>query len=164
MDRQTRTSSTQIATHPQMVHQAGRTSTNAWWPDEQKAHISSATPTVYRSFVTLTISWILQVGVVLSAIIILVGLSLLITQGGILGAQQLQAFPHTLNQVWSNLLVLQPQAIIELGLILLIATPVLRVVISVIAFNMEHDRRYVIIALLLLAILMTSFMLGKGGA
>jgi uncharacterized membrane protein len=106
----------------------------------------------------------LQIGVVLSAAIIIVGLFLLLGQGGALDAQQLQTFPHTLDQVWSGLRVLQPQAIIELGLLLLIATPVLRVMISVVAFNMEHDRRYVVIALLLLAILMTSFMLGKGGA
>jgi uncharacterized membrane protein len=164
MERRSRTSSTQIATHPEAGYQTSHTGFSDRLAAAQKPRISSTPPTVYRSFVSLTISWILQIGVVLSAAIIIVGLFLLLGQGGALDAQQLQTFPHTLDQVWSGLRVLQPQAIIELGLLLLIATPVLRVMISVVAFNMEHDRRYVVIALLLLAILMTSFMLGKGGA
>ena len=51
-----------------------------------------------------------------------------------------------------------------LGLMLLVATPVLRVAVSVIAFGLERDMRYVIITLIVLAILITSFLLGRGGA
>jgi uncharacterized membrane protein len=75
-----------------------------------------------------------------------------------------ETFPHTPIEVWTGLLALQPQAIIVLGLMLLIATPVLRVAVSVIAFGLEHDMRYVIITLIVLAILITSFLLGRGGA
>jgi uncharacterized membrane protein len=59
---------------------------------------------------------------------------------------------------------LQPQAVITLGLLLLIATPVLRVAVSVVAFALEHDRRYVIITLIVMTILIISFTLGRGGA
>jgi uncharacterized membrane protein len=163
MEKRSRTASTQIAAQTQIARTTTPTTTFAWSPVEEKPHVGPTQPTVYRSFVTVTVSWILQVGVVISAAFIIIGLLLFIAQGGAFAAPQLQIFPHTLNQEWRSVFALQPQAIIELGLLTLIATPVLRVMISVVAFNMEHDRRYVIIALLLLAILITSFMLGKGG-
>jgi uncharacterized membrane protein len=112
---------------------------------------------------TTAISRILQIGVILSSAMIVAGLVLMLLQVRAMTPHYLQAFPHTPEQVWIGLLSLQPQAVIASGLLLLIATPVLRVVVSIIAFNSEHDRRYAFIALILLAILLTSFMLGKGG-
>ncbi|MEO6983448.1 MAG: DUF1634 domain-containing protein, partial [Edaphobacter sp.] len=44
--------------------------------------------------------------------------------------------------------------IIQLGLLLLIATPVARVVFAVIGFAIEKDRLYVVISLIVLAVLM----------
>jgi len=46
--------------------------------------------------------------------------------------------------------------IIQLGLLLLIATPVARVAFSVVAFVLERDRLYVIITLIVLAVLLFS--------
>ncbi len=46
--------------------------------------------------------------------------------------------------------------IIQLGLLLLIATPVARVAFSVIAFALERDRLYVVITLMVLAVLLFS--------
>ena len=46
--------------------------------------------------------------------------------------------------------------IIQLGLLLLIATPVARVAFSVVAFALEHDRLYVVITLIVLAVLLFS--------
>lgn len=46
--------------------------------------------------------------------------------------------------------------LIQLGLVLLIATPVARVAFSVFAFAMERDRTYVAITLVVLAILLYS--------
>ena len=48
------------------------------------------------------------------------------------------------------------RAIIQLGLLLLIATPVARVLFSAIAFAIERDYMYVIITLVVLAILLYS--------
>ena len=45
---------------------------------------------------------------------------------------------------------------ITLGLFLLIATPVTRVGISIVVFLLERDRRYVVITLLVLTILLFS--------
>ena len=48
------------------------------------------------------------------------------------------------------------RAIIQLGLLLLVATPVARVVFSVAGFALERDRVYVLITLLVLGILIFS--------
>ncbi len=116
------------------------------------------------TLLTTSISRILQIGVLCSAIMIIAGLLLLLLQLGAAVPLHLQTFPHTPGQVWNGLVLLQPQAVIATGLLFLIATPVLRVIVSVFAFNREHDRRYALIALILLSILLTSFLLGKGGA
>jgi len=55
------------------------------------------------------------------------------------------------------------QAIIQLGVILLIATPILRVVFSTIGFVLEKDYLYVAISLLVLLIIFSSMMSGRVG-
>lgn len=109
------------------------------------------------------IGWILQGGVLLSSAVICLGLGLLLVHPAQLSSLNALAFPKTLGQVKDELLALQPQALIAVGLLLLIATPVIRVTISIFAFAKEHDRRYVVITTVVLLILITSFLLGKGG-
>lgn len=48
------------------------------------------------------------------------------------------------------------RSIIQFGLLLLIATPIARVVLSALAFALQRDRAYVIITLIVLAILLLS--------
>jgi uncharacterized membrane protein len=50
---------------------------------------------------------------------------------------------------------------IQLGLLLLIATPIARVAFSIVGFAMERDRMYVVFTLIVLAILLYS-LLGSG--
>jgi uncharacterized membrane protein len=59
--------------------------------------------------------------------------------------------------------MLQPQAIIALGLLLLIAIPIVTVITSMVAFTIERDRRFVVIAGFVLVILITSLLIGRGG-
>ena len=122
-------------------------------------------PMQTKEYTSSIIGWVLRGGVILSATIILIGFLLLILHaGGKSGFEvSIGAFPHTLGQVWSGLLVLQPQAIIASGLLLLIAIPVITVATSAVAFAVERDRRFVVIALVVLAILITSMLIGKGG-
>jgi uncharacterized membrane protein len=108
------------------------------------------------------ISWILQGGVIVSAAIICLGCGLLLLRSPHVAGQPLVAFPHTPGEVWLGLWRFSPQAYIALGLLLLIATPVLRVMVSILAFAREHDRRYVVITSLVLLVLCLSFFLGKG--
>ena len=106
------------------------------------------------------IGWVLQGGVLSSSAVICVGVFLLLAHPANLAS--LLVFPHTPGEVWSGLLSLQAQAFIALGLLLLIATPVIRVGASIFAFAMEKDRRYVVITTIVMLILLTSFLLGKG--
>jgi uncharacterized membrane protein len=48
--------------------------------------------------------------------------------------------------------------LIQLGLLLLIATPVARVVFAVIGFALERDRLYVVVSAIVLAILAVSLL------
>lgn len=105
---------------------------------------------------TALIGWVLQGGVLLSAIVILLGVILLPTRPGGLSEQRLLVFPFTLSQLGTELAQFRPQAIITLGLLLLIATPVLRVAVSIVTFVVERDRKYIIITCIVLAILLFS--------
>ena len=116
-----------------------------------------------KHFTAFITGWILRSGVILSASITLLGLLLMLTHPGGISEQSLHLFPQTLGQVWLGLMTLQPQAIIALGLLLLIATPVLSVTAALVGFALEHDRSYVVIALIVLATLVMSFWLGKAG-
>ena len=55
------------------------------------------------------------------------------------------------------------KSIIQFGLLLLIATPIARVVFSVVGFAIEHDYLYVVITLIVLAVLLYS-LVGSGVA
>jgi uncharacterized membrane protein len=73
-------------------------------------------------------------------------------------------FPHSLRSLVRGLEHAQGRAIVTAGLLLLIATPVLRVAISVLAFVYQRDRTFVVITTVVLTLLLTSFVLGRGGA
>ena len=62
---------------------------------------------------------------------------------------QLRAVPQIVQQA----IALHPLELIQLGLLLLIATPVARVVFSVLGFALERDWMYVVITLLVLGLL-----------
>jgi len=132
---------------------------------EEVAHEDQKKIIHAKEDVTRIIGWILRGGVILSASIILIGFLLLLIhiaeQPGF--TMSIGAFPHSLSQVWSGLMVLQPQAIIVTGILFLIVTPVITVTTSLVAFAVEHDRRFVVITCVVLAILLTSMLIGKGG-
>ena len=100
----------------------------------------------------------------LSSAIIILGLILLAFTPQAFSQVSVEMFPHTPGMLWTGLENWQAEAVITLGLLLLIATPVLRVAVSVVAFGLEHDWRYVVITLIVLAILIVSFTIGHGGA
>jgi uncharacterized membrane protein len=113
----------------------------------------------------LVISHVLRGGVLLSAAITLLGVLLFYLRFGPSGGHEAgAAFPHTLGGVVSGLAHGDALAIIVLGLLVLLATPVVRVAVSIIAFGLERDWRYVAITSLVLLILLLSFALGRGGA
>jgi len=104
---------------------------------------------------------LLRAGVFLSALIVFVGAAVYLARhGGELAdyrvfhgePNQLRTIPGVLHEAFS----FQGRGIIQLGLLLLIATPVARVVLSIIGFAAERDRMYVGFATIVLVILMYS--------
>jgi uncharacterized membrane protein len=69
-------------------------------------------------------------------------------------------FPRTTSEVLQGILHLQGKAIVIAGLFLLIATPVMRVAVSIVAFAIDRDWMFVAITTLVLALLVLSFFLG----
>ena len=65
--------------------------------------------------------------------------------------------------IWSGVWQNKGRAIIQLGILLLIATPVTRVLLSAIGFRAERDHLYTAIALLVLAIIIFSMFAGMAG-
>jgi uncharacterized membrane protein len=112
----------------------------------------------------LLISFVLRGGVVLSAAIIGVGVLLYYIRyfatGGPAGQGTIY---HSVSGVLGGVLAGDPLAIIALGLLVLLLTPVLRVVVSIVTFALERDWLYTGITLLVFCILLLSFLLGRGG-
>jgi uncharacterized membrane protein len=54
----------------------------------------------------------------------------------------------------------QASAVIQLGILLLIATPICRVIFAVIGFLIERDRLYVVVSLVVLAVLLFGMLRG----
>ncbi len=103
----------------------------------------------------LVISGVLRGGVLLSVAVILAGVCYYYALR-LLGHLPYTTFPDTLAEVGAGLKAAQPTAIITAGLLVLLATPVLRVAVSIVAFAIEKDRTYVIITAIVLAILLFS--------
>lgn len=104
---------------------------------------------------------LLRLGVLTSAVVVLLGgiLHLLKYGGRPFSYQTFRGEPDDLRHVTGILkaaLALRGRGLIQFGLLLLIATPVARVVFSIIAFALERDRTYVMITLIVLAILLYS--------
>jgi len=64
--------------------------------------------------------------------------------------------PQIVAGAWS----LRPRSIIQLGALVLIATPIARVALSLVGFALERDRTYVIVTAIVLAILLFSLIIG----
>jgi uncharacterized membrane protein len=108
---------------------------------------------------------LLQVGVLLAATVVLVGGVMYLF--GQRGAQaNYRLFIARPIQLRHPLALLQgiargdASAIVVLGILLLVATPICRVIFAVIAFAIERDRLYVAISLTVLAVLLLGMLHG----
>jgi uncharacterized membrane protein len=120
--------------------------------------------------IEIIISDLLRIGVIASLFVIVVGTALTFvhhrdyftSRAEFHRLTQSQArFPNTLHDTWQGLRQLEGRAIVVLGLLLLIATPVLRVAVSIVAFAVQRDRTFVVLTSIVLALLILSFFLGK---
>jgi uncharacterized membrane protein len=113
------------------------------------------TPERFRTLV----SGILIVGVSVSAALMLLGFAtsfLVGWEGSLTGAVQGTSGITDFDTMRESVLALRPVGIAQLGLLVLIATPVVRVAASVVAFVLEGDRLYAGITFAVLVILLLS--------
>lgn len=109
---------------------------------------------------------LLRAGVVLAAGVTLIG-GVIFVAGSAHAIPQYQTFhgePSDLRQVKGVLSAAfsgDGRGIMQLGLLLLIATPVARVVFSLFAFAIQRDRLYVVFTLAVLAVLIFSLTGGQ---
>lgn len=111
--------------------------------------------------VQVLIGEILRIGVLISAIIIIIGLVILLITNNT--GYPNMGYPHNFTMIWQGLLHGKAAAIIMFGIFLLILTPVLRVIVSIYAFFKDHDHLYVGITTAVLIILLISMLLGAQG-
>jgi uncharacterized membrane protein len=109
---------------------------------------------------------LLRTGVIISAVVVLAGGILYFVQNGGRTAQfhVFQGVPGcTLRNtaIITGLLGGRGECVIMVGLLLLIATPIARVLFSAIAFALEKDRTYVAITLVVLGFLLFSLLYGN---
>ena len=116
------------------------------------------------------ISRLLLGGVLLSMAAVLVGLILIFAHHpeNLVAATALErlttpgaAFPKTLAGVARGIAAGRGQAIVVLGLLFLIATPILRVAVSMIGFAWQRDYMYTAFCAAVLVVLLASFFLGN---
>lgn len=110
----------------------------------------------------LAVSWVLTIGVTFSAALIASGFAgsfLVGWRGSLIGQPHLDVPITDFDGLIAGLAALRPQAISQLGLVTLVATPILRVMTSLVGLALERDRLYVTITAVVLAILLASALL-----
>jgi uncharacterized membrane protein len=111
---------------------------------------------------------LLRTGVSLSAFVVSIGAAIYLTRHG-REAANYRVFHgepsdlRSLSGIVREAFHLRGRGIIQLGLLLLIATPVARVAFSIWGFAEEHDRLYMIFTGIVLIVLLYS-LLGSGSA
>jgi uncharacterized membrane protein len=100
---------------------------------------------------------VLMIGLMISTTLMLIGVGL-----DLFSQRDLPTAVPEVGDVIQRVLVLRPSGFLSLGLLVLVATPIVRVLGSIGAFLYERDWRFVGITTLVLVILLTSLLLGKG--
>lgn len=112
----------------------------------------------------IVIGNLLRIGVLLSSAIVLFGGLLVLIQNGhhqidFTAFKPEQTFYTSIGTIVQGISEFNGYAIVQLGVFLLILTPIARLVFSVIGFLVEKDYLYVAIGLLVIGIISLSFYL-----
>jgi uncharacterized membrane protein len=127
--------------------------TNADWPDHR---------------VEQMVGNLLRIGVLVSTAIVLVGGAIHLLRHAGEAADHFAFHGEPIELCHPASIVreagsLSGRGVIQVGLLVLIATPVFRVVFSAYAFWRQRDRAYVVITLIVLAVLTFGLLSGRGG-
>lgn len=103
----------------------------------------------------------LRTGVTVAALVVLVGGSMYLFHAHAVHPNYTHFQPEpwkfaSLKGAFTGVATLDPRSIIMFGLLLLIFTPVARVVMCVVGFAFERDRMYVVVSSIVLLILLYS--------
>jgi uncharacterized membrane protein len=105
----------------------------------------------------------LRIGVTIAALVVLAGGVLYLSQnrGPVPDYHHFRGAPtiyEHVGQIAKGARHFDSRAIIEFGILLLIATPVMRVVFGVVGFAFLRDRLYTLVSAVVLAVLLFSFL------
>jgi uncharacterized membrane protein len=114
------------------------------------------------------IGWVLRAGVFISMLIVFFGGVLYLYRHGHTIADYhefkgIPVFVHSFGGIVNGIINFRGRAIIQAGIILLIATPVIRVLFSAIGFILEKDYLYTAITFIVLLIIIISALSGNAG-
>lgn len=108
---------------------------------------------------------LLQIGVAISALVTVVGGALLLAQHGSVRPDHSvfhgePDYLTSLGGILRGAVAMRSEAIVQLGLVLLIGTPVARVAFTLFAFVLQRDRTYIMITTLVLVLLLYGLVFG----
>lgn len=111
---------------------------------------------------------LLRIGVIVATIVAAIGGVLYLARHGAEATDHrvFHGEPAELRHLGSivhGAVTLHAAAVIQLGLVLLIATPVARVAMSLVAFILQRDRVYIVVTSIVLALLIYSLTGGAAG-
>ncbi len=106
------------------------------------------------------IAAVLRYGSLISTLVMALGLVLILLRG--VSAYPVLESPAPVGVVVARAFRLDAPAIAELGLILLLLTPILRIAVAAASFALERDYRYMLIALGVLTVVALSIIYAMG--
>jgi uncharacterized membrane protein len=122
-------------------------------------------PRVSDKTIERMVSVVLRSGVLFSAFVVLAGgIYYLIRHGDEIADYRTfrgqPSIDRMVGQIIRGATDLRALSIVQAGILLLIATPIARVAVSLIGFALEHDGKYVVITAIVLAVLLYSLSSG----
>ncbi|MDR2282827.1 MAG: DUF1634 domain-containing protein [Sphingobacterium sp.] len=119
--------------------------------------------------ISLLVGQILRIGVLLASVTLIIGGMLYLTVHGKDPIPNYTEFigetnaNTTISGIISGVMQINVPQIIQLGVLLLICTPIVRVIGSLVGFIIEKDTMYIIITLIVLTVIVGSIISGLKG-
>jgi uncharacterized membrane protein len=122
-------------------------------------------PVVTDAGIERVVSIVLRTGVSISGAIVLVGgIYYVLRHASENAAYHIfhgqPSIDRTIDQIARGAVALRARSIIQFGILVLIATPILRVLFSLVGFVFERDRTYVLVTAIVLLVLLYSLVSG----